>query len=117
MPLRLYWWACWNVSLTGITCKSRRAISWTRLEFRNEEIVETGPKILTATHLISLRFPLHAGRSTVMISHSSTPKLNMSALFVTLPASGTVANTIGHSSKFLLDAFASSLLPNKERHH
>lgn len=37
-------------------------------------------------HLISLRLPLHMGRSSVMISHNTTPKLNMSALLVTLPA-------------------------------
>ena len=39
-------------------------------------------------HLISLRLPLHMGRSSVMSSHKTTPKLKRSALCVTLPASG-----------------------------
>lgn len=39
-------------------------------------------------HLMSLRLPLHMGRSSVMSSHKTTPKLKRSALCVTLPASG-----------------------------
>ena len=34
---------------------------------------------------MSLRLPLHAGRSVVIISQRTTPKLKMSALCVTLP--------------------------------
>ena len=58
-------------------------------------------RVFGGTNLISLRFPLQAGLSRVTISHSTTPKLKMSALLVTRPVNRPQENPQLHTYKTL----------------